>query len=169
MKGKNLKISIGQQKLVQFELVDGYNLNELGSLADCDISIDIKKWRNKRSLTANAYLWVLLDQMAKALNTSKDELYIQVLSRYGTFTHVLVPKKAVEAFKANFRTCVERGERPLKGGVGIVLECYFGSSTYNSLEMAQLLNGVVSEAKELGIETEPQEEIDRLVKMIEAD
>jgi hypothetical protein len=42
---------------------------------------------------------------------------------------------------------------------------YKGSSEYTTLEMAVLIDGIVSEAKELGIETIPPKEIERLKTM----
>ena len=40
-----------------------------------------------------------------------------------------------------------------------------GSSEYDSREMAVLIDGIVSEAKELGIETLPNDEIERIKKL----
>ena len=51
---------------------------------------EIKEYREKRSLDANAYMWVLLEKMAASMNTSKDEGYLQMLERYGVFTHIVV-------------------------------------------------------------------------------
>ena len=45
---------------------------------------------------------------------------------------------------------------------GIQLQCYFGSSTYNTKEMSVLIDGIVYEAKELGIETLPPDELERM-------
>ena len=52
------------------------------------VQITIK--RKQRSLDANAYLWALLGEMARVLYTDKDELYLQMLERYGVFTHIIV-------------------------------------------------------------------------------
>ena len=54
--------------------------------------VEVKQKRKDRSLNANAALWVLLGEMAAKLRTSKDELYLEMLSRYGVFTHVVVAK-----------------------------------------------------------------------------
>ena len=37
-----------------------------------ELSVEIKQFRNKRSLDANAYMWVLLSKLSVVLNTSKD-------------------------------------------------------------------------------------------------
>jgi len=117
------------------------------------LSIEIKIYREKRSKDANAYMWTLLQEMADVLNTTKDELYLQMLDRYGVFTHLIVKPHVVDRVKHEWRTVRELGEVDINGQAGIQLQCYFGSSTYNTKEMSVLINGVVSECKELGIET----------------
>jgi hypothetical protein len=117
------------------------------------LSVTIKQHRKKRSLDANAYMWVLLSKMAEVLNTTKDELYLEILGRYGVFTHIVVKPEVVERVKEEWRTVRELGEVKVNGKAGVQLQCYFGSSTYNTAEMAKLIDGIVSECKELGIDT----------------
>ena len=123
------------------------------------LDVEIKVHRNRRSLNANAYRWVLLSKMAEALKTSKDELYLMMLDRYGVFTHVIVKPEAVERVKAEWRTVREIGKGKIGNTEGVQLQCYFGSSTYDTKEMATLIDGVVSECKEIGIETLPEGEL----------
>ncbi|HCC35129.1 MAG TPA: hypothetical protein DEQ02_05640 [Ruminococcaceae bacterium] len=118
------------------------------------ISISVAAKRKKRSLTANAYMWALLEQIAQAVKSNKDEIYIQMLDRYGKFTHIIVKPVAVDSFVREWRTVRNLGEVTVNGATGIQLQCYFGSSTYDTKEMARLIDGIVSECKELGIETE---------------
>lgn len=124
-----------------------------------ELRVEIKQHRHRRSLDANAYLWVLLSKMAAVLHTTKDELYLQMLDRYGVFTHIVVKPNVVSRVKAEWRTVRELGEITINGQTGVQLQCYFGSSTYDSKEMSVLIDGVVSECKELGIETIPPEEL----------
>lgn len=136
---------------------------ELEKIKDVEkLSIKAVKFRKKRSLDANAYMWVLLSKIAEAIHSNKDDVYIEMLSRYGVFTHIIVKKSVVDKVKAEWRTVRELGEINVNGSHGIQLQCYFGSSTYDSKEMATLIDGVVSEAKELGIETLPPDELDRM-------
>jgi len=123
------------------------------------LSVEIKQHRKRRSLNANAYLWVLLGKMAEVLRTDKDELYLMMLERYGVYnTHIIV-KPHVEQVKAQWRTVRELGEVTVNGQKGIQLQCYFGSSTYDTKQMSVLIDGVVSECQELGIDTLPPDEI----------
>lgn len=122
------------------------------------LDIEIKKHRKKRSLNANAYCWVLLQKMAEKLNTTKDELYLIMLERYGQFTHIVVKPNIVARVKEEWRTVRELGTVTVNGKKGVQLQCYFGSSTYDTKEMATFIDGIVGECQELGIETlTPQE------------
>lgn len=123
----------------------------------------VKVFRNKRSLDANAYLWVLLQKMAENLgNTTKDELYLQVLERYGVFTHVIVKPEVVDRTVNEWRTSKVLGEVTVNGKKGVQIQCYFGSSTYDTKEMSRLIDGVVSECKELNIQTLTPDELERM-------
>lgn len=124
-----------------------------------ELSVEIKQHRNHRSLDANAYMWLLLSKMANVLHTTKDELYLLMLERYGVFTHIVVKPNLVDKVKEQWRTVLELGEVEVNGKKGIQLQCYFGSSTYNTKEMSVLIDGVVGEAKEIGIETMTPKEL----------
>lgn len=126
------------------------------------LSVEIKHHRKRRSLDANAYLWVLLGKMAEVLRTDKDEIYLMMLERYGVYTHIIAKPHVVEQVKAQWRTVRELGEVIVNGQKGIQLQCYFGSSTYDTKQMSVLIDGVVSECQELGIDTLPPDEIQDL-------
>ncbi len=127
------------------------------------LKIEIKKFREHRSKDANAYMWTLLQKMAVKLNTSKDDLYLDMLGKYGVFTHIIAKPKAVERVKKEFRTVRDLGEVTVNGVTGIQLQVYYGSSTYDTLEMSVLIDGLVNECKDLDIETLPPEEL-RIMK-----
>lgn len=123
------------------------------------LSVEVKQYRQKRSLDANSYMWVLLSKMAEVLHTSKDELYLIMLERYGVFTHIVVNPAKVEQFKKEWRACRELGEVTVNGKTGIQLQCYLGSSHYDTKQMSVLIDGIVSECKELEIETLPPKDL----------
>lgn len=123
------------------------------------LKIKVEKYREKRSLDANAYMWVQLQKMAEVIRSSKDEVYLQMLDKYGVFTHIIVKPKAVDRVKQEWRTVRDLGEVTVNGVTGIQLQIYYGSSTYDTKEMSVLIDGVVSECQELGIETLPPDEL----------
>ena len=129
------------------------------SALDGQIDVEVKKHRKKRSLDANAYMWLLLGEIADKLNSSKDEVYLTMLDRYGVYTHLIVKPNAVERIMQEWRTVRNLGEVTVNGTTGIQLQCYFGSSAYDTKEMSRLIDGVVYEAKELGIDTRTPEEL----------
>lgn len=124
---------------------------------------EVKQHRQKRSLNANAYAWLLMGKIADVVRASKDEIYLEMLRKYGQRTVVSV-----------------RSDIDVKGyfkyyesfAVGYVGDTEFthyhvfkGSSEYDTREMSVLIDGIVSEAEELEIETLPPQEIQRMKEM----
>lgn len=128
---------------------------------------DVNPHREKRSRSANALLWACLGEIAAALRTDKWEVYLQMLKRYGKYTYICVKPNVVEAVKKQWRECEEIGHVNINGQDSVQMLCYFGSSTMDSREFSVLLDGVISEMKEMGIETPGQKELDRAIKEME--
>jgi len=165
-KATNVKLQYNEDRQAELVISTKENIciNDLKEIIakGKELSVDIKQFRVKRSLDSNAYLWVILSKMAVILKTTKDELYLQVLDRYGIYTHIVVKPEMVERVKQEWKVVRELGEVTINSKVGIQMQCYFSSSTYNSKEMSVLINGVVEECKELGIETISKNELERM-------
>lgn len=127
---------------------------------DRDKTFEIKEHKEKRSLTANAYAWTLIGKIADAMRASKDEIYLKMLKRYGQSEMVSVVASVDVA--GYFKYFEPVGTATLQGKDFIHYRIFKGSSEYNSKEMAVLIDGIVSEAKDLHIETLPPHEIMRL-------
>lgn len=150
--------------LITLRLENGA-VSELNEYFNGALDVSIKKHREKRSLNANAYLWTLLQKIAEKIHSTKDDVYLEMLKRYSrSFTHIIVKEKAIDKLKEQYRTVVDLGEITVGNMTGHQLQVYFGSSTFDTKEMSVLLDGVVSECKELGIETLPPAEIERMEK-----
>ena len=148
-----------RKPIVSLKVSQG-TVERLQELISCEkLDISIKKHRERRSLDANAYCWVLLQKMAEVLKTDKWTLYLRMLKEYGQFTHIIVKEQAVEAMKRQWRECEVLGPIKVGGMTGIQLQCYFGSSTYDTKQMAEFIDGIVREAQELGIDTRTPDEI----------
>lgn len=129
-------------------------LSELDAVKDeGTLVIKAEKPSANRSLNANALLWKCLDEIATAIHSDKWDVYLKMLRRYGKFTYICVKPSVVDAVKAQWRECEEIGEIEIGGKKAVQLLCYFGSSTYNTKEFSKLLDGVVSEMAEIGLET----------------
>lgn len=115
------------------------------------ITVTIK--REGRSRDANSALWHLIGEMAVKLRTTKEELYRELLKRYGVFTHLVVKREAVDSLVKLWNgAVVELGEIPMRNDqIGVQLQVYYGSSTYDTQQFSRLLDGTISEAEELGI------------------
>lgn len=126
---------------------------------DRDKFFDIEEHHEKRSLTANSYAWKLITMIADALRADKNDVYIEMLKRYGQSAVVAVKEdiKPAGFFKYFEILTTRNGYNHIK--------VYKGSSEYDSREMAVLIDGIISEAKEMGIETLPPKEVERLKEM----
>ena len=127
------------------------------------LSIKIGSYREKRSLNANNYAWALLTEIANILRTSKEEVYREMLKRYGQSEIISV--LAHIPIGEYVKYCDEVGESTLNGKLFKHYKVYKGSSEFDSREMSIFLDGVVSEATEMGIPTETPDEIARLKAM----
>ena len=132
-------------------------------LKERDLTVTIKEFRPKRSLSQNAYLWVLLDELGKKVDRSKEDLYKAFVKEYGVFEILPIRNEAVTSFVTRWGKnglgwfCEDLGESKLNGFTKLI--AYYGSSTYNTEEMRRLIDEVVYECKEQGINTMPLSDI----------
>lgn len=129
-----------------------------------DKTWELKEQRGKRSLDANGMLWACLQEIATAVRSDKWSIYLQMLKRYGKFDYVIVKKKAVEMMKRQWRELEEVGEIDVHGEKAVQLLCYYGSSTYDRKEFSVLLDGVISEMKEMGLTPPPDRQTRELLE-----
>ena len=124
-----------------------------------DVKID--KHREKRSLNANNYLWELCTQIGDILRKSKEEVYLDMLVDYGQSIMVSV----ISDIKLNgfYKYYKEAGKSILNGKEFTHYKLYKGSSEYNTKEMSILLDGIVQEARQLGIRTKENEELEKMI------
>jgi hypothetical protein len=167
MKGRLLDLSFtlnGKQRLV-IELDDDFR-QDFAALEDHDVRVEIKKWRKKRSLDANAYAWVLIEKIAQATGVPKTEVYRKVIREIGGVSEIVcVRTEAVDKFREGWEAHglgwqTDVMPSKIEGCTNVVL--YYGSSTYDTKQMSALIDSLVQEAQALGIETLPPHEIARL-------
>ena len=108
--------------------------------------------RKKRSLDANAYFWVLVGKIADKLRASKDEIYFEMLKKYGQSITVTV-RAGLDLSRAGFKYYELFKDGISAGKPFEAYRVFIGSSQYDTREMSVLIDGVVQEAKDLGIET----------------
>lgn len=129
----------------------------------CDLSVEVKKYRPQRSIDANAYMWVLCDKIAQNVKTTKESVYREIIKRVGVFSVIAAQEDKCEAVINGWEgrgigwVAEVMDGCKLDGCVRVIL--YYGSSTYNTEEFSRLLDEIISEAKELGIDTATPDEI----------
>lgn len=156
--GAEIILKTPDRKAVQ-ELMDKYEDHK-------KYVADIKPYRAKRSLDANAYCWVLCRKIAETLGSTDTEVYRLAIRDYGLAT--IRPEKAdlVDDLVRMWdhmglgNSHVILGDSKLEGYVNV--KYYYGSSSYNTKHMARLIDGLVQDAKEQGIETATPDEIERM-------
>lgn len=127
------------------------------------LSVSIKKYRKKRSLDANAYCWALCSKIAEKVGSSKDEIYEQMLQEYGCFYEdedgfvAVTVKSGTDMARIGGHWKFYKDNGKFSSYLKIK-----GSSEYDSAEMSRFIDGIIYEAKELGISTETPDEIERM-------
>lgn len=120
----------------------------------------------KRSLDANAYFHVLCDKLRQKLGISMARCKNHLIADYGQIEYLedepmIYKTNAPEDFMLELETihtkCVKVTEE--NGKNVYFYRVYRGSHTYNSAEMAKLIDGTVEECKAQGIETATADEI----------
>lgn len=155
----------GKGIVLTFE-VDASAAVQIESLRAQDkLRIKAVRYKEKRSLDANAYAWVLMTKIANHpdISSSKEEIYEEMLQKYGAAYEdeggyiTVTVKKAVDMSK------LEGHWKYIKdNGTFASYLMLKGSSEYDTAEMSHFIDHIVEEAKELGIETETPDDLARM-------
>lgn len=137
-------------------------LDKVVQLAGKEVSITVSEIKEKRSLDANAYLWLIIGKIADKLRTSKEEVYKIMLERYGQGFTVTV-RDYVDMNKTGIKYWKKIEEGDIKGKKYIAYRVFRGSSTYTQEEFSVLIDGVKQEANDLGISTDLDDYVDFMV------
>lgn len=135
------------------------------------LEVTIKPYRKKRSLDANAYMWILCtkiaDEMSKEYPKTKEQVYQDEVRQGTTFKKALIENVDIPEYKKQWSA----------KGIGWFMEMisesnqhqgyswcrfYKGSSEYDTKEMSRLIDRIVIDAQELGIETKTPQELEGL-------
>lgn len=148
-------------------VVDGDPRPLYEALRDQALDLDVKKHRNRRSLDANAYAWVLIGKLAETLRIDREDVYKNAIRAIGgTSTIVCVQDKALDALQEGWKAKgigwqTETMPSKVDGCTNVIL--YYGSSTYDTNQMSLLIDHLVQDAKDQGIETLPPAELERML------
>ena len=145
--------------------------DELRSLVSYPIvDVAVRKHREKRTLSANAYFHVLVSKIATAVQTSNVEVKNRLIREYGAYEYIdeQIPTFRIKAeyedemLNRDGFHVITVGREVEDGVEWVRMALMRGSHTYNTAEMSRLIDGAVEEAKELGIETMTPAELERM-------
>lgn len=130
---------------------------------------DIKEWRERRSLDANAYMWVLVGKLSGKLGLPPEEIYRAAIRDVGDNYEVMpVRNDALERWKTIWQSnglgwlCEEIGPSKIDGYTNV--RNFYGSSAYDRAQMGRLIDNIVQDCKAQGIETLTPAELARLTE-----
>ena len=160
-----LQFDMNGRQLLTLELQGDFR-PYLEEFADKELKCEIKPFKAKRSLSANAYAFVLINKLAEKLNLSPQEVYKNAIRHIGGVSETIcIQNRAVEKFcegwqKNGIGWQTEIIDSKLDGCSCVV--CYYGSSTYDQAQMSRLIDLIVQDCKAVGIETMTPAELSRL-------
>ena len=144
----------------------------LGDIIPSEIyELKITKKRYKRSLDANAYMWTIADKIAEVIHDTKENVYRSAIREVGVFSDVAVQigepmAQLITAWSDNgigwFVETFDTNLTDINGNKMRRIRLYKGSSRYDTKQMSRLIDYIVNEARNLGIETDTPEEIERM-------
>lgn len=144
-------------------VIEGGISEEVNELVAQDLDIDLKKHKEKRSLDANAYCWVLIHKLAEKLRIPAVEIYRDAVKNIGGNNEtVCVQDKAVETLTKGWARngigwVTDTFPSKIEGCTNVIL--YYGSSEYDVEQMKRLTDIIKQECEAQGIETDTPEQI----------
>lgn len=169
----NIRVSYTEtgQMEVTLTLTTKEDVSQLKQVVDNKklLDVEIKQHRKKRSLDANSYCWVLCQKIAEQIGSTKENVYKKAIREVGQFEIVPIKNEAVERWVEVwnskglgwFAEVLEDSKLP---GYKKVIS-YYGSSVYDTREMSVLLEEIIREAKELGIDTITENEKREMISL----
>lgn len=137
-----------------------------------EITAEFKRPTKSRSLDANAYFWKLCGELADKTRQPKDEIYKTLVRQVGMFRAMTVQKEAlptlekawgdrgiawfidkVDEYETTFKETDKNGKEVWNLKPVCDVRLYYGSSVYSTKRMSLLIDSLVEECKEQGIET----------------
>ena len=125
-----------------------------------DKMFTIKEYKEKRSLSQNAYAWKLITEIGNVLRKSKEEVYLQMLEDYGQSEIVSILSSVSPV--GFFKYYKEMGTGTINNKEFTHYKIFKGSSEFDTKEMTIFIDGIIQECKQLGIETLTPDEIAKM-------
>ena len=162
----DMTVGLNGRQRVTLELVGDFR-EKYEKLKDGKVDFSVKKHYGQRSDRANRYFHALVNKLAIANGTSDEEVKFALNVKYGTVETepdgtvmaAILPATADPTRYHKYPVCYKVAE--VNGTLCKFYKFYKHTSVLNSLEMAHLLEGTISDCKELGIDTDTPEMLAR--------
>lgn len=149
---------------ITLEINEEYEIRKLdtGSIKDKLLDINLNVHKKKRSAGTNKYMWNLINKLSQARGATSEDMYIEMIERYGAFIEITTQKENIEKTLRSFKECKVLGAHENS----VRIRCYYGTSKYTPSEMYYFIQGIIKECKKEKIETLTPNEIERIEEMI---
>ena len=134
------------------------------------LNIELKKYREKRSINANNYFWKLLQELCDLADIETIEEYKRRVKQLGIFKRLKIMTEDVKTVE---KIWTDRGiawfceiaDTEYIGDTEFkIINAYYGSSSFNTKQMSRLINDLVQDCQAYGIETKTPAEIESLLR-----
>lgn len=128
----------------------------------------IKEYREKRSLDANAYCWLLIGKLADHYDLTPEEVYRTEIRNVGPYEVIPVREDAAERWPSIWGgggtgfLCDDLGPSKIQGYRNF--RCWYGSHVYDTKQMSRLIDAIARDCKDAGIETMPTDKLDAMLE-----
>lgn len=142
-------------------------LSGLDEFTGKEIELSVKPYRQKRSLEANAYAWVLISKIAEKTGIKTIDIYRSAIKNIGGNSEIVCARsKTVEELKRIWEShgmgwICEEFPSKIPGCTNVQL--FYGSSAYDTKQMSRLIDLLVEDASSLGIPVMTDLEIERMI------
>lgn len=151
-------------------LLDSNEISNIEELKDLKLDVELKKHRKKRSSDANKYFWKLLSEYSEEKEIDTIQEYKERVKRLGIFRQFRIETTVIKTFEKMWEAqgiawFSEILDTEIIGNIEFkIINAYYGSSSFNTKQMSRLINDLVEDCKEVGIETKTKQEIESLLE-----
>ena len=169
MRSRNCKIS---RDFTTGKWSVSFDIDRPEDIPQGELDLTIKPYKPKRSLSANAYMWVLVGKLADATGISSFLFFFNTFKQLGKAQLIVINAAAAPTFK---RIWEQHGlgwfvdDVDEDTGGSVILRAYYCIFIYNFMYMEAMIDLVVQDCKQLGIETLTERELSLLCDRLDCE
>ena len=143
----------GSEAVISF-LTSAYYTKELAMDPEKTYKVEITEVKSKRSLLQNRYMWELINQIAKKQGEDEMKIYADIIHMANIkCTFLQGDRSAIDDLKRRYRLVIEREVRTSPKGVEtVVVQCFPGTSSFDTKEMADFIDRLLDYAAQVGVD-----------------